>query len=137
MKTSMPPATPVMSDTCRFSCQIARVTACLLLACLNTAVAGSAAEKIPVAAETPVELEGIDNKRHRLDEYIGQGKWVVLNIWGTACPPCREEMPELVRFHDQHHDKDAMVVGIAIAGAANNLSLRRGGEACRHACWRP
>jgi len=65
-------------------------------------------------ASLDVLLKSIDSSPHKLSEYIGHGKWVVLNIWGTRCPPCREEMPELVRFHDTHKDKDAIVIGIAI-----------------------
>ena len=65
-------------------------------------------------ASFDIALKSIDDSKHKLSEYIGQGKWVVLNIWGTRCPPCREEMPELVRFHDEHKDNDAIVIGIAI-----------------------
>ena len=61
-----------------------------------------------------ITLESIEDSEHKLSQYIGQGKWVVLNIWCTRCPPCREEMPELVRFHDEHNNHDAIVVGIAI-----------------------
>jgi len=61
-----------------------------------------------------ISLKSIDNSQHKVSEYIGHGKWVVLNIWGTRCPPCREEVPELVRFHDEHNENDAIVVGIAI-----------------------
>jgi thiol-disulfide isomerase/thioredoxin len=67
-----------------------------------------------VYASLDALLKSIDGSPHKLSEYIGHGKWVVLNIWGTRCPPCREEMPELVRFHDEHKDSDAIVVGIAI-----------------------
>ena len=65
-------------------------------------------------ASFDIALKSIDDSKHKLSEYIGQGKWVVLNIWGTRCPPCREEMPELVRFHDEHNDTDGIVLGIAI-----------------------
>ena len=65
-------------------------------------------------ASLDISLKDINDSQHKLSEYIGHGKWVVLNIWGTRCPPCREEIPELVRFHDEHKDKDAIVVGIAI-----------------------
>ncbi len=65
-------------------------------------------------ASPELSLYGIDDKNHKLTEYIGQGKWVVLNLWGTDCPPCREEMPELVQFHDAHNNTDAIVLGIAI-----------------------
>lgn len=68
-----------------------------------------------VQASAPdVRLMGLDGKTHHLGEYIGQGKWVVLNVWGTRCPPCVEEMPELQAFHDRRSGKDAMVVGVAI-----------------------
>lgn len=66
------------------------------------------------SATLDISLYSIDDSKHKLSEYIGQGKWVVLNIWGTRCPPCREEMPELVSFHDEHKDDDAIVLGIAI-----------------------
>ncbi len=49
-----------------------------------------------------------------LKEYIGKGKWVVVNFWGTHCPPCVEEIPELIGFHDANSDKNAMVVGVAV-----------------------
>jgi thiol-disulfide isomerase/thioredoxin len=65
-------------------------------------------------ANLDITLKSIDDSQHKLSEYIGKGKWVVLNIWGTRCPPCREEVPELVRFHDEHEDNDSIVVGIAI-----------------------
>ena len=46
----------------------------------------------------------------QLSDY--RGKWVVVNYWATWCPPCLEEIPELVHFHDTHKDTDAVVVGI-------------------------
>ncbi len=66
------------------------------------------------SASLDLPLYGTDNKEHKLSEYIGHAQWVVLNIWGTQCPPCREEVPELVRFHDENQDKDSIVVSIAI-----------------------
>lgn len=68
----------------------------------------------PALATPDLSLEGIDGKSHRLSEYIGKGKWTAVNIWGTKCPPCREEMPELVHFHDEHESNNATVLGIAI-----------------------
>jgi thiol-disulfide isomerase/thioredoxin len=65
-------------------------------------------------AALDVTLTGIDGKQHKVSQYIGQGAWVVLNIWGTHCPPCRDEMPELVRFHDENKDANAIILGIAV-----------------------
>lgn len=63
-----------------------------------------------VSADEDVEYKGLDGKSVKLSDY--RGKWVIVNYWATWCPPCRVEMPELSLFHDQHKDKDAIVLGV-------------------------
>ncbi len=41
------------------------------------------------------------------------GKAVILNFWGTWCPPCVEEIPALVRLQSEFADRDLAVIGIA------------------------
>jgi thiol-disulfide isomerase/thioredoxin len=55
-------------------------------------------------------LPDLDGKPRALSEF--RGKWVVVNYWATWCPPCLDEIPELVNFHEQYKDKDAVVVGV-------------------------
>ncbi len=55
-------------------------------------------------------LEDLSGKKHTLSQY--KGKWLIVNYWATWCPPCLEEVPELVALFDHRKDKDVMVVGV-------------------------
>jgi thiol-disulfide isomerase/thioredoxin len=57
-------------------------------------------------------LKDIEGKEHRLANY--QGKWVLINYWATWCPPCLEEVPDLVAIYDARKTKDLMVIGVVI-----------------------
>jgi thiol-disulfide isomerase/thioredoxin len=61
-----------------------------------------------------LSLPDLEGTSHSLSEYVGKGKWTIVNIWGPRCPPCQEELPELVHFHDEHYKIDATVLGIAL-----------------------
>jgi len=49
-------------------------------------------------------------KIHSLTDY--RGKWVLVNFWATWCPPCLEEIPDLVALYESR--KDVMVIGIVM-----------------------
>lgn len=63
---------------------------------------GSAAENFTVI--------DADGKSHSLAGY--RGKWVIVNFWATWCPPCLEEIPDLVAIKEAR--KDVEVIGIAM-----------------------
>jgi thiol-disulfide isomerase/thioredoxin len=56
----------------------------------------------------PFLLRGIDGKIVSTADW--KGKVVILNFWATWCPPCREEIPELVRLQEKYKDK-LLIVG--------------------------
>jgi thiol-disulfide isomerase/thioredoxin len=56
------------------------------------------------------ELKDINGRTLRLNDY--QGKVVLINFWATWCPPCRAEMPDLVRLQREHRKKGFQIIGI-------------------------
>jgi thiol-disulfide isomerase/thioredoxin len=63
----------------------------------------------PVVVE-PFELEDMDGERHALADY--RGKVVLINFWGTWCPPCVREMPSLERLYQHLRDRPFVVLAI-------------------------
>lgn len=55
-------------------------------------------------------LQGLDGKVYKLADYKGTS--VVLNFWGTFCPPCVEEMPALERQYNKWKNDGAVVLGV-------------------------
>ncbi|MDG5766683.1 TlpA disulfide reductase family protein [Balneolales bacterium ANBcel1] len=57
-----------------------------------------------------------------LEEF--RGNIVVLNIWATWCPPCRDEVPALIRLQEQFGDSGVQVIGVSIDenGARQSVS---------------
>jgi peroxiredoxin len=54
-----------------------------------------------------------------------RGEVVVLNIWATWCPPCREEMPGLQALHDTYGAHGLRVLGVSIDNASAAPEVRR------------
>lgn len=77
---------------------MSRTTALLLsLALLTTALPALApADTGPRSPD--FAMRDLDGRMHRLADY--RGRWVILNYWASWCPPCVDEIPELVAFHD-------------------------------------
>ena len=62
-----------------------------------------------------------------LSTVLGQGKPVVLNFWAALCPPCRAEIPEFERVHEERGDQ-VTILGIDI-GPQQLLGTREEGQA--------
>ena len=63
-----------------------------------------------VQAAEHFSMKDLDGKTHTLAG--SKGKWVVVNYWATWCPPCMEEIPDLIALHEKR--KDMVVLGVAL-----------------------
>ncbi len=57
------------------------------------------------------QLKSVSGAPIRLSDY--SGKVLLINIWATWCGPCRNEIPELVKFYRQYKDQGLEVVGLS------------------------
>lgn len=80
------------------------VFAAILIALSAPAVLGQAA----VAPE--LALRDLNGRTVRLSAY--RGKVVVINFWATWCPPCRAEMPDLIRLQREYASHGLQIIGI-------------------------
>lgn len=67
---------------------------------------------MPALAAQGFSVTDTTGKQHQLSDY--KGKWVLVNYWATWCPPCLEEIPDLVSLYDAHKDKNLVVLGVAL-----------------------
>lgn len=54
--------------------------------------------------------KGLDGKSYKLADL--KGKPIVLNFWGTFCPPCRTEMPDLQKQADKWSASGVTIIGM-------------------------
>ena len=64
----------------------------------------------PGAVAPSFTLKDFAGEEHKLSDY--KGKVVVLDFWGTWCPPCRAAMPAVQAVHEKFKDKDVVVLGL-------------------------
>jgi peroxiredoxin len=55
-------------------------------------------------------LETAEGETVRLSEL--RGRPVVVNVWTSWCPPCREEMPALERVHQAYQEQGVVILGL-------------------------
>ena len=79
--------------------------ALLILFIIPSPAALSQTQKAPA-----LELKDLRGRRYSLSDY--RGKVVLLNFWATWCPPCRAEVPDLVRWQREHGGKGLQVIGV-------------------------
>jgi cytochrome c biogenesis protein CcmG/thiol:disulfide interchange protein DsbE len=61
-------------------------------------------------------LVTLDGEKVTLEQF--KGKVVILNFWGTWCPPCRKEIPDFIRMYDKHRKDGLEIIGITLSSGS-------------------
>jgi len=82
-------------------------------------VSCSATEKKNLKKAPDFSLKTPDNRTIRLSNY--KGKVVIVNFFGTRCPPCRMEIPDFVKFYKKNKKKGVVIIGIAVGSKSEDV----------------
>ncbi len=82
----------------------------------SEAAAGTEASEAsqPRIAALEFELNDQNGTVHTLADY--EGKMIFLNFWGTWCPPCRAELPDIQKLYEAYGEnsgEELVVLGVA------------------------
>ncbi|MDX9858458.1 MAG: TlpA disulfide reductase family protein [candidate division Zixibacteria bacterium] len=79
----------------------------------------SASQSVPAFAA--YDLRGT---LRQSSEWVGKQP-VVLNFWGTWCPPCRHEIPAFKQLYSEYRDKGVEILGLALDWKDNPETVRK------------
>jgi peroxiredoxin len=70
------------------------------------------------------DLQDLEGNPGAVSDYTGKGTWTVVMFWTSDCRVCNAEIHQYVRFHDEHHEADASVLGISLDGTAKKAEAK-------------
>lgn len=75
-------------------------------------------EEMPIDNFDFHTIDIVDGKVIKSEDFYKEKPITLVNIWGTFCGPCKEEMPDLAKLHEKYKDK-INFLGVVVDTNAN------------------
>jgi thiol-disulfide isomerase/thioredoxin len=113
---------------------VAAVTAVLIAVIASAQPSSQVTARSPLLGSTapPISGPGLAGGHYSLAQF--HNEWVLVNFMATWCEPCQQEMPQLLKFAEQHI-KSADATVLTVAYDPTNVAQLKSFLAARGARW--
>jgi len=99
----------------------------LVAGCGSDQAANDTAQTVSQTPQNPAEQSeflftayDVYGTPQKTEQWIGK-QALVLNFWGTWCPPCRKEIPDLVKVYNEFQGQGIEMLGLAVRDRPDNV----------------